>query len=293
MIDRSSIEKLPWLQSVGTGNINAVTEQVHAAVQYPAMAGKYFGVHQDDDSHTNMAWNTADKEFNGRWHKVGNLRLSVAPVDLVLKMENGKELKAIELHGMSRKESIDWTRNHLSDFGFEGSQFKLSFHYDLPDYAQMKNHRFQKQNLDFHQRFGNIRTWGAVFCNHYRKYFSMAHESRTWPHHFDHGCYMPVAMHGDKVTKSVSIGLAIHDSLCPEHYFYTTYWSQEDQHNMEVPPLSNGRWEIDKLSGSLLPVSSLAGSRFEEQVEIVSDYFEKSINGCLQLMDISPQDFSI
>ncbi len=271
--------------------LNRTTETVHLASQYLAMAGKYFASSQSDDSHTNMSWNAAEQRLEGNVIQTdpdGRFALVVPSLTLQL-LQGGKVVASCPLAGRRQEEGITWMRMQLQELGLAAEQYQISYHYDLPDYALGDHLSFGTVDTGSLELFARIRSWGHQICGKYREPFAFASPARTWPRHFDHGVYAPLA-HNEKgePSRSISFGLAIHDGLIPEHYWYITHWSADEiTYPTEMPALSLGSWDIPRLHGASLPLSQLIHLSLAEREDGLHRFFDEVIAASQQFIGTS------
>ena len=270
--------------------LNSATEQVHIAAQFLAMAGKYFVEAKSDDSHTNMDWDLDTQQFLGRPLTDSESILMLRPADLRLAIGHspGQPLDAIFLDGRTIGEGFTWLRSQLSSQRINVKLFQMKVHYDLPKYVDLVNHRFEITDLRTHRTFGELRSLGKKTIHRYKTGFEMAEEDRTWPHHFDHGCYVPLVRDEHAtVTHSITLGLAIHDQLIKDHYFYVTHWSKNKQPPSKIPSLVFGHWNLDQLRGAALPFSDISHMSSVEQEEAITEFLQSAVDASKSLLHLS------
>ncbi len=269
-------------------SLNRATEQIHVAAQYLAMAGKYYLPAQSDDSHTNMDWDVDTQELIGRPLGDTDLCLILRPSDLRLRW--GKHLDpaahSIDLSGKTQAEGVAWVKLRLGEFGLDPALYQMDLHYEVPAYFDLVKRSFQVADKFAHQLFSDYRSLAKEVMEIHRMKFELAENDRTWPHHFDHGCYVPLRKDGTEVTHSISFGLAIHDHLIGEHYFYVTRWSKEEIIHPGLPPLRGGYWDLDRLQGAAFPIGSLFTLSASKQAEKINEFLVSAIRGSLELLQL-------
>ncbi|MCB0705536.1 MAG: hypothetical protein KDC34_09520 [Saprospiraceae bacterium] len=278
--------------------VNTATEQIHAAAQYLSMAGKFFLENKPDDSHTNLGWDATRSCFIGR-NLGGPQQVSLAlfpeSFSLVLLNAQLEPISELALDGLRLQEGEDWVKRTLSSVGLENPDYRLDLHYQLPEYAIFKTGRFEKKLDESHLAFSTIRSLGDQVLKQYQPNFEHASELRTWPHHFDHGIYCPLAFNtAGEPIKSISLGLAIHDATIPEPYFYITHWQEDPAAQAAFPSLpGKAYWNTTDFTGAILKISDLLALESElERKEQIHHYFLEGIRQSLGFMKLPPIPFS-
>lgn len=273
--------------------INKATEQIHVAAQYLAMIGECLLENKDDGSHANMGWLSMKEKFIS--HAFGPderfvLELSPEHMQLTLLDIQDKRWHELDLKGLSQKEALKWIKGKLKDLKVENvKKYKISPPYDLPAYADFKDKKFKKSPKKAFLGFSKLRSWAEHFVNKHKLPFEFASASRTWPHHFDHASYIPlVKLKSGEVSKSISLGLAIHDGMIDEPYFYISAWQKGKELDLsKMKELSSGYWLNDGFKGAVLPVLDLVDDHsYEEKIDA---YFTQAIDQLLKLLNYKPK----
>ena len=241
-------------------SLNKATELIHLAVQYPAMIGKHYVSPRSDDSHTNLDWDPNTGQFY-TWplpDNKGYVMLRTRDLRLSFGHSPDQIHSSLCLAGRDPGEITAWIKVQLSALSFDGSDFELDFHYDLPTYAATPTMVLTDGHRPVFELFGSMRSWGRSELLNFIEAFRNAHPLRTWPHHFDLGSYIPIEYgQNGEVIKSISVGLAIHDNFIDQPYYYLTFWSKEKLSDVKVPTLTYGAWYLDEFHGAALPIYDL------------------------------------
>ena len=254
--------------------INKATEQIHSAAQFLSAFGEYLGRRCEDGSHSNMGWLTIKEKFIT--HPVGGkeeyvLELSPEKMEITLVDLKEKTWTSIKLKGETKDSTLEWIKTKLQKNGTDGaSEYRLAFPYELPEYAHLNGEKFKHSPKKAFLAFSKLRSWGEYFINKHKVAFEFAEDSRTWPHHFDHSSYIPLKKtKSGEISKSITIGLAIHDGMIDEPYFYISAWNMSKKLDLsEMKDLSSGYWLNESFKGAVLPVNDLADDLlFEEKVD--------------------------
>ena len=271
-------------------SINKATEQIHIAVQYLAMVGEFLVKPKSDDNHTNVGWLPLKEKFishpfgeNQKYYMI----LRPETMEIGFLDDHNHLLETYSLKGKTQNQGTKWVKKKLKEFGFKLKN-KIDLHYALPPYSEMGENKFVRSPKKAHQAFSKLRDWADFFITKNKVNFPLAEENRTWPHHFDHAAYVPlVQTENGETTKSISLGLAIHDGLIDEPYFYVSAWDAErilDLNNMQQ--LSTGSWHNEEFKGATLPLSAvLEKEEFSDQLNCIDLFFQQSIKQLLLKID--------
>lgn len=236
-------------------NINRAAEVVHRAVQLLTKAAKSWLEQKEDDSHTNQSY------FNGvfKSHEFpGGLQLALEVSDLQIQLwKDGEQIWHKNLSGRLHHEVEEDLIGILHQNGLDRSQWVPNLHFDLP-YKELENFRYPELEEIPLNAFVRTRDFGVDCLNELSGTLNDDPGFRTWPHHFDHGGLLIVATQGGEMSKTVGIGLAMHDSLVPEHYFYISHWIKDGQADYtNLPELPSGGSWIGSQPMAVLPVCQL------------------------------------
>ncbi len=243
--------------------INDAQLVLHHASQLVAIAGKYLLAEQDDDSHTNMKWDQESSTFLG--HLINSrARVGLHVPTLAPKVlgPSNLELASLPLSGKTKKEALIWLKQALQLKQIDADAMKPEMHYEIPEHKTDHGKAFPKIEAQLLEELALHRTLAHQVCKSIFDEHEHASEPRTWPHHFDHGTYVPFKRDQEGgVIQSFSVGYAVADSIIDEPYFYVTQWKKDkDIDYSTVPGLTHGEWLPEKLKGAALKVSLLAST---------------------------------
>ena len=284
---------LPIISKAEYAAVNSATDQIHVAAQLLAKAGAAFVSHKSDDSHTNLGWDVQNGLFYT--HSLladKDLHLCLDPANLRLfLLENQEEQQSFfELHQQGQAAAETWIKSQALQFGLSPAAYRDELHYELPPYGDFAGKQFLATPPEGFRAFSRLRSWGELLLQELAQAFVHASEVRTWPHHFDHGTYIPLAFDNEgQACKSIGLGLAIHDHTLNEHYFYINHWNRDakpDYNNL--PALPCGRWNKMGWVGPLLPCSEIIGMEDQKRgLKAVLDFFAAGIDASLKIIDHS------
>jgi len=259
--------------------INTAQLALHHAVQFIAASGKYLLEEKDDDSHTSMSWDSGNKIFYG--HSINNrarVGLHVPTLSLKVTGPTGIELASLSLSGKTKREGLLWLRQALQLKQIDASDLALKMHYDIPEHPTDEAKPFSAVDASVLEELVNHRTIADQVCNEVFTKHAKASPARTWPHHFDHGVYVPFQFNDNgEAIQSFSVGYAVADSVINEPYFYVTQWKKEAKVDYsKAPDLEYGEWLPEKLKGAGLALSEIL--KMGDQKEGISTFLDKAIS---------------
>lgn len=228
-------------------------KMVYLAAQYLAAAGISFLEHKKDDSHTNLAFSRKTGSLSTQALNKGGVCLSFNYSTFSLEWTGADEQYLLPLDGMTHTAVLQWIASSGKKLGLQASYY-YAFHYEFPypvtdtftfalldteRLTQLRNHRMLAQNV-----------LEAVLQEQ-----QLLSEIRIWPHHFDTGAY--ASLNRDSGI-AVGLGLAVPDTLCPDHYFYISGYQEGETINpRHFSPLSSGNWLYTFFQGAILPFSGV------------------------------------
>ncbi len=248
--------------------LNEAQLTLHHAVQFIAAAGKYLLPSKDDDSHTNMSWDSKTSTFyGGSINNRARVGLHVPSLSLKVSGPTGIELASLALTGKTKKEGILWLRQALQLKQIDTEPLELEMHYEIPEHPTDLDKPFPEIDNELLEELANHRTKADDFCADIFSKHPKASPPRTWPHHFDHGVYVPFELdEKNEATRSFSVGYAVADSLIDEPYFYVTQWKKEEKVDYSnIPDLEYGKWLPEKLNGAALSLSEILEIKNQEK----------------------------
>ncbi|MBO6621754.1 MAG: hypothetical protein JJ892_07990 [Balneola sp.] len=263
---------------INISELNKAQRSLHHAVQFIAASGKYLLEEKEDDSHTNMCWDSGNKIFYGdSINNRARVGIHVPTLSLKVTGPTGIELASLSLSGKTKQEGLLWLRQALQLKQIDASDLELKMHYEIPEHPTDSAKPFSEIDASFLDELANHRTIADQVCNEIFSKHANASPARTWPHHFDHGVYVPFKFddNGDAI-QSFSVGYAVADSVIDEPYFYVTQWKKEEKVDYsKAPDLEYGNWLSEKLKGSGLAFSEIL--KMDDQEEGIKAFLNKTV----------------
>lgn len=267
--------------------------QIHRGVQFIAMAGKHFVKNAPDDSHTNLRWLPKEEVLAGNWirERKGNFRFAMRSKDLTLIVYNAEMAMVSEfpLNGKTNKEALLWVKSQLTALGKDASQMKMDIHYDIPAHETDTGAAYSIATPALFAEMSNHRANSDSALSHFAKAYKTASTVRTWPHHFDHGAYIPMVFdEAGNPTKSFSIGMGVPDAASKEPYYYITTWSQAGDNAYDnLTPLPKGEWISKPFNGAVLKASEIVKAKTAaQQAKVVTDFLKAGIAESIKILGL-------
>jgi len=269
---------MKFSSEIPISKLNEAQSTLHHAVQFIAASGKYLLEEKADDSHTNMSWDSGNKIFyGGSINNRARVGLHVPTLSLKITGPTGIELASLSLSGKTKQEGLLWLRQALQLKQIDASALELKMHYEIPEHPTDEAKPFPELDSIVLEELANHRSIADKFCNDIFSQHAKSSPARTWPHHFDHGVYVPFRFNdnGDAI-QSFSAGYAVADSVINEPYFYVTQWKKDEEIDYsETPQLEYGEWLPEKLKGAGLALSDIL--KMNNQEEGIKAFLNKTV----------------
>lgn len=226
-------------------------KQMHLAAQYLAAAGISFLDKKDDDSHTNLGFNTENNCLETHVLSENNdqLLLSYESFSLIWKSNSGRI--DFNLNEATHKEILFWIKETAQTF--LNKEYQYNLHYELP-YAIEDSFAFKLSSKKELNTLIQIRFLVQKSLEKINETLQLNTSIRIWPHHFDTGIYTPLP----NSSNAVGQGLAIPDNVCDEHYLYASGYNENGQiDTSQFNDLSKGYWSSKGFIGAVLPITGI------------------------------------
>tara|TARA_R110001599_G_scaffold280864_2_gene482408 strand:- start:121334 stop:122161 length:828 start_codon:yes stop_codon:yes gene_type:complete len=270
---------MKFSSEIPISKLNEAQSTLHHAVQFIAASGKYLLEEKADDSHTNMSWDSGNKIFYGSSiNNRARVGLHVPTLSLKITGPTGIELASLSISEKTKQEGLLWLRQALQLKQIDASVLELEMHYDIPEHPTDEAKPFPELDSTILEELANHRTNADQVCNEIFSKHANASPARTWPHHFDHGVYVPFRFDDNgEAIQSFSVGYAVADSVINEPYFYVTQWKKDEEIDYSnVPELEYGEWLPKKLKGAGLALSDIL--KMDNQEKGIKAFLDKTIS---------------
>jgi hypothetical protein len=211
----------------------------HSACQWPSKAARANLPALDDDSHSNLGWQT-DYFALVSWpldeDKRHQLGFSFASQDL-LWLVDGVINERIVLAGETSASIREWVDDRLTGVGLQST-----VHADMP--YELENEEDYSQLARLTEATAALGTWfdyGHRGLEHLVSEFQGAAvitpSVRCWPHHFDLGSLFVLELDDPETARSIGVGLSPGDGSYDTPYFYCSPYPAPDSRSLPSVPV--------------------------------------------------------
>jgi hypothetical protein len=237
---------------------NYIDQHIHQLSQIITKVNRTFVPKEEDDSHTNLYFDSIVRKVYGRWINTHNGKKILA-----LNLQSfsfewiNDALGVIQSHVILNKTSVEIEQsisNGLSEIGLEENDFRKRLHFEITEYPFL-NESFSNIDANDLTQWEYYRALANQACFALLGLLQAQGEIRIWPHHFDTGIYVE-----PKNNLSLGFGLAMEDSMVGNPYFYFS-GNGQNEHTINYSNTSHltaGHWVInDHWKGATLPLPEL------------------------------------
>lgn len=253
-------------------NYTQTDKRIHFLCQILAKAGRTFIPKKEDDSHTNLYFDSEKKWIETHWMKSqkGKVKLVLRITDFCMLWLDDEEqvLQVFATVKEYPKDIIDALSKGATLVGLNPDGFSKPMHYEIPTYSFL-NQPIAMINRHLLDEWMEWRTLANEACKKVLEILNVDGEIRIWPHHFDSGIYVAANDH-----LNIGFGLAMEDELVNAPYFYMAAYPAKGALNFKnLPNIGKGEWKItDGFKGAVLPITE-----FEESKAALDEYLKKCL----------------
>jgi len=232
-------------------------QQLHILSQVIAKANRTFVPSKEDDSHTNLGFDSLANRIVGHWIETptGQCLLTLNLSNQNFEWINNKQdiVLSTETIGKTISEIQKEISSSLSVLELNPDGFIDDLHYEIPTYSFTGN-PVQKMNKEDLVLWTHYRLLANEACGAILNYLSVSGEIRIWPHHFDTGIYVAA-----NPNIGIGFGLAMEDQMAGAPYLYMSgYPSNGDLDFKNVKELPFGKWILsDYWNGAIITLEEL------------------------------------
>lgn len=262
---------------------NQADQQFHILAQLLARTNKAFQREKQDDSHTNMHFDSDAHYLVGRRMMIPDSGIQFYPaIDLettefiTLRLTGEKEI-AFKIAGMT----MDQAKRRLSEFwrekGLDTLSFEQAMHYEIPDYS-FATKKISLLKREIRDEWTTVRSKANSILSAFSGETTLHSLVRIWPHHFDTGFY-----HQCEENKGIGVGFAMKDTISSSPYFYISAFENDEFIAFTSPPkngLGQGLWKTEgNWKGAYFPIthSTFETEEVQEWMKKTYNYFKKSL----------------
>jgi hypothetical protein len=251
---------------------------LHWLSQIIAKANRTFVPKKEDDSHTNLYYDSLGNRIAGRWIKSteGNIIFTLNLDNQAIEIMNTSfqvlaSVSTISYEILEIEKKIEAL---LPQWGLDPNGFFSIMHYEIPtyDFAKLPVKVIDQKSL---KEWAKFRYMANEACFLLLGYAQKSHEVRIWPHHFDTGIYFKI-----KKNLSLGFGLAMEDKMAGSPYFYfAAYPSKGKIEYQNLPKGKEWRWELsENWQGAILPIEEFKDRSDKENYAILKKYLLETYN---------------
>jgi len=231
-------------------------QRIHLLAQTIAKINRSFVKSQEDDSHTNLYFDSLGKRLLGRWINgydddlLFGVNLSTWQFEWM--DSQGNVLQQYSIAGKGPSEYEQSIQKGLDDLGLSANGAMDALHFEITDYP-FKDDSFEPISAEALDEWMELRTIANTACQQLLGHSQGVSEVRIWPHHFDTGIYFMMN------SKGIGFGLAMADGLVDSPYFYIAAYPEKGGIDYtRAPQLASGEWiSSTGFSGGVLPISNV------------------------------------
>jgi hypothetical protein len=252
-------------------------QRLHWLSQVIAKANRTFVPKEEDDSHTNLYYDSLGNRITGRWiksdYKSGLFTLNLSNQHFEVLNSALKTSFSIQTVDRKLPEVEEEIEKLLPSIGLSSEGFLAGMHFKIPDYG-FGNKPIQAIKKAGLEDWKHYRQLANEACNLFLGHTQLSSEVRIWPHHFDTGIYVVV---NEKV--GFGFGLAMEDNMVGAPYLYVTGYSKNESIIYEnLPEGGHWYWELnDNWQGAVLPIDKLEKEPEAEEKKIINNFILKTL----------------
>ncbi|MEQ8323622.1 MAG: hypothetical protein RIC15_11875 [Vicingaceae bacterium] len=225
-----------------------MTKNLHIAAQYLAAASISFLTKENDDSHTNLAWDNSTKSLLSRSLRDDGLHMALSLKDFSIEFRRKEMVLAkVPLSQTRHGDNIKWISEVFRDLLYE-HPYEFNLHYELPYDDVNQDYVFPYRDEVALKEHAELRSIAHNVLSEIAMNHNEPVEVRVWPHHFDSGSLLWMGE-----MDSLGIGLAMADSMIKQPYFYVSGWHGPEMTDTKgFSSLKKGSWLTDQWKGAVL-----------------------------------------
>ena len=263
-------------------NYSKTDQQIHWLSQILAKANRTYVPKKEDDSHTNLYFDSIGDRIMGRWinGKIGQLMftLNLKNQHVEILDSRQKVLASFPTQSRTRLEVESEIEDQLPGLGLDPAGFVAPLHFDITEYS-FANDPIQKIDTTSLEEWMDYRELANEACLWFLGFTQTESEIRIWPHHFDTGIYTMISE-----NLGLGFGWAMEDDVAGAPYYYLAGYPNKGSLTFEnVPKLQAGRWETEgEWKGAVLTLSDLEGKSHAQQRETVAAFVKEGLGWYLR-----------
>ena len=255
-----------------------IDKKIHQICQIIAKVNRSLVPKQEDDSHTNLYFESIEERIYGRWFQHNDnkymLALNLVDFSFLLLDDNKEIINQFEIEG---KTIVEIEKDIVQAFGalnIPTGGLMNELHYEIPTY-EFINATWEKPETTELNDWMAYRTIANEACMLLLGIAQSESEIRIWPHHFDTGIYFKA-----KTKIGIGFGLAMHDDMAKDSYFYIAAYPENHSIQYDnLPNTDSGKWIINEnWKGGILTLKEIDLLPVEEKRKKLIDFIKTTYN---------------
>jgi len=229
--------------------------QCHHAAQIIVSLGISLLPHQEDDSHTNLTW---DSELGALTSHpmpgTAPFRGALAIAELELLVAGDGISDRMPLGGKTAADAWQWLLAEVRKAGGDVKRMTLVKHYSIPTHPVAVGASFQRHPAAAFAELAAYYDLADQVLQGLEAKNPGASTVRCWPHHFDIATLITLPPHGP-TTRTIGAGLEPGDNSYAEPYFYVSPTPHPPADRLGK--LAVGYWHTTGWTGAVLTATDL------------------------------------
>mgnify|MGYP000350429110 CR=1 FL=1 len=250
---------------------NRIDKKIHQLSQVIAKVNRSLVPEKEDDSHTNLYFESIERRIYGRWFQQNDtkyiLALDLYDFTFQLIADNKEIIKQFQIEGKNLAKIETEIADHFKTLNIRTDGLMKKLHFEIPAYAFIDSVWVKPDNIEM-SKWLTYRSLANEICMLVLGLAQAKSEIRIWPHHFDTGIYCKV-----KSKLGVGFGLAMEDEMVNDSYFYISAYPEDYKIEYDNLPKGNWAWKINEnYKGAILTLKELDNRPYEEKRSVLIDY---------------------
>lgn len=248
-----------------------VDRHLHYLSQLIAKLNRTYVTAKEDDSHTNLFYDTVSDRITGRWIRTETMNilptLNLKDQTFQLLNLSFQVLATVKTLGRTMADIEKEIETLLPQIALNPVGFADKLHFEITKYVFIEQ-PIKALNSEGLELWKEYRALANQVCFAFLGHAQAHEEVRIWPHHFDTGIYFKA-----KNDLGVGFGLAMKDGMAGVPYFYLSAYPEGRNIAYQNLPTGKWRWELgDHWKGAILTLDELQPYAKQKKNEIIYDY---------------------
>ena len=232
-----------------------MVKMMHLAAQYLATAGISFLEKKEDDSHSNLGFDSKEGYLETWPLNDSGCKIALDYAQFSLHwLTNETTRMTLHLDGKSHGDIVQWMEQVTTALG-RTEPYSYALHYELPYGKMTDDFTFIKPPQEELRKMLEYRKIAQLALENVVHKMALSTTIRVWPHHFDTGGYEII----NKAKQiGIGFGMAIPDTIIDEFYLYTSGYKDHDGIDpIQFDTLTYGEWKNVGFKGAVLPMKNV------------------------------------